>query len=486
MIRTLECILILLVSMTTIGGIVSCENSGGSGAEKSEEYPIPSATYKVIFPFKEPETLDEKYVYEHNDVVTYMNWVRAKGNIKLVKALSQAIGGDISALIDILDATTSDELTPYVAMEDIGIYNSAKSHYTQTYIPAEPVFYQKDNLGNLIPITRTGFEGIVLRKDSSPTPSPPTTCGKLFGPELKGHIEYAITTSDNCYLSISLVHRNDKLGLSISKLDLYGNELWRYELAEGRFRGIEELENNRYYLGVYAFDKSGGCGSIIINSSGKEERRTDCYNDPPLMENWFNCVTNDGCMAETYGGASNKVIVIKSSCGKSGWVEDYTEKNINDYCANFIRPTSDNGCIITGSAEHADSIPDLYLLKIDAMGNKEWGHVYDSERVEEGICVCEKRGGGYIVVGSSAELIEAHDYGWSSKLPSPLLLMVDEKGNEIKRKIYYEDTTFEEFQYICKAHDSGYIILGDANRYATGNPFIMIKIDEDGNCVSEF
>ena len=125
---------------------------------------IPSATYKVILPFKQPDTIDEKYAYEHNDTITYMNWIRTKNDIQLVLALEKAFHGDITALLDIIEVASADmELAAYIPLEDMRTFQMAHPAISdETYVPAEPVYYQEDALGNLIPIGRTDSAGISL------------------------------------------------------------------------------------------------------------------------------------------------------------------------------------------------------------------------------------------------------------------------------------------------------------------------------------
>ncbi len=121
-----------------------------------------TATYKVIFPFKEPGTVDEKFAYENNDVITYMNWVRSKDNAGLFIAFSNAYNGEVIGLIDHI--SSSMELSPYIPPEDQIVFKAANPQLSQeTYVSADPVYYQEDALRKLIPVKHTGFEGIMLR-----------------------------------------------------------------------------------------------------------------------------------------------------------------------------------------------------------------------------------------------------------------------------------------------------------------------------------
>ncbi len=129
-------------------------------------------TYKVIFPFKIPESIDEQFAHEHNDAVTYMNWVRATNTADLYKAFvegfknaySHNVFGLIDSMIDMKAA--GDEywqLAPYIPSEDINTYQYSNPLFEDqwTYVPATPTFYQ-EALGTLIPVQQTGFDRIVL------------------------------------------------------------------------------------------------------------------------------------------------------------------------------------------------------------------------------------------------------------------------------------------------------------------------------------
>jgi len=149
---------IVIVMMLSL---IACDSTPGASTTSSTN------TYKVIFPFKEPETLDESYVYEHNDVVTYMNWVRAKDNYELAESLANALVGDMTSILDIVEvAQYSLELTPYIPLEDVRTFQMAHPELSQeTYVPAEPIYYQEDASGNLILLRDSGFLGIVLPEE---------------------------------------------------------------------------------------------------------------------------------------------------------------------------------------------------------------------------------------------------------------------------------------------------------------------------------
>lgn len=83
--------------------IFSACNPNPSDTPAPVQAPSQMPTYKVIFTFKEPVTINEKFIYENNDVVTYMNWVRTKENAQLANALTKAALGDPTSLLDMVE-----------------------------------------------------------------------------------------------------------------------------------------------------------------------------------------------------------------------------------------------------------------------------------------------------------------------------------------------------------------------------------------------
>ena len=120
-------------------------------------------TFRVIFPFKKPDTAMGRMVYENNGLVTYMNWVRTEADLSMAKALASAVAGDPLALIELLKEMKSSALAPFIPREDLPVYQAAQADYQGTHVPAYPLFFQEAPHGELTLIQKTGIDGIVLR-----------------------------------------------------------------------------------------------------------------------------------------------------------------------------------------------------------------------------------------------------------------------------------------------------------------------------------
>ncbi len=146
---------------------------------------------------------------------------------------------------------------------------------------------------------------------------------------------------------------------------------------------------------------------------------------------------------------------------------------------NDIKQTPDGGYILVGSTtSFGNGGSDVYVVKVDALGNEEWSHTYGGPNDDYGKSVQLTQDGGYVIAGdfqqtnnssdiymlkinASGELIFEHTF-------SNNLADSDEFGNEIKPTL-----------------DGGFIIVG-----TTSNPdgikngpfdFYLVKTDSEGN-----
>ena len=72
----------------------------------------------------------------------------------------------------------------------------------------------------------------------------------------------------------------------------------------------------------------------------------------------------------------------------------------NDDTGLSIKPTSDNGFIITGSSIDKDNgKSDIYLAKVDFLLNLEWDNTFGGDGVDVGFSVIQSSDGGYLIGG---------------------------------------------------------------------------------------
>lgn len=101
----------------------------------------------------------------------------------------------------------------------------------------------------------------------------------------------------------------------------------------------------------------------------------------------------------SFGNGDEDVYVVKtSSTGDTLWTKAYGGSNAE--VANDMQQTNDNGYIICGNTmSFGFGQNDIYLIKLDAVGNSVWVKTYGGINQEEGNSVKQTIDGGFIIAG---------------------------------------------------------------------------------------
>jgi hypothetical protein len=69
-----------------------------------------------------------------------------------------------------------------------------------------------------------------------------------------------------------------------------------------------------------------------------------------------------------------------------------------------VQQTADEGYIVTGFQLSGSINTDVYLIKTDSSGGKDWEKTFGGTLPDEGWSVCQIIGGGYIITGKTSSL----------------------------------------------------------------------------------
>ncbi|MGB9722031.1 MAG: T9SS type A sorting domain-containing protein [bacterium] len=159
------------------------------------------------------------------------------------------------------------------------------------------------------------------------------------------------------------------------------------------------------------------------------------------------------------------IIYINIVFAQLKWLGIYGgEGNDDGYC---VKQTYDNGYITVGSTTSFGNGTQVYLLKIDSLGDTIWTKTYGGADWDIGYCVQQTSDSGYIVVGTTTSFGENYQV---------YLIKTDSLGDTLWTRTY-GGPSYEFGWAVQQTTDGGYIIAGTTQN---GGVY-LIKTDADGD-----
>jgi len=165
------------------------------------------------------------------------------------------------------------------------------------------------------------------------------------------------------------------------------------------------------------------------------------------------------------------VYLIKiNAMGDTLWTKDYQIRG-TDY-GYAVWQTSDSSFIITGCKDYTGlGKGDVYLIKTNSSGDTLWTRTFGGAGWDEGFSVKQTSDGGYIVAGWKTSV------GDSTQV---YLIKTNPFGDTLWTRTY-GGTNAERGYSAQQTSDGGYIIAGYTNSFGAGRyDFYVIKIDAQG------
>lgn len=188
-----------------------------------------------------------------------------------------------------------------------------------------------------------------------------------------------------------------------------------------------------------------------------------------------------GCFGRPAGSthvAEGMYLLKVDSEGKKIWDKKYVVNDTDRGHGHDAVQSGDGGYVVTGSTRsfYTGNV-DLHLLKVDGEGEKVWEKNYGGSRSKSGKAIVQSGDGGFVIAGKITEIA-----GTKSDV---YVLKVDAKGEKVWERTFGRKGR-EEASSIVQSGDEGFVLAGlkQKDDVMSGDLYVL-KVDEDGEKVWE-
>jgi hypothetical protein len=136
-----------------------------------------------------------------------------------------------------------------------------------------------------------------------------------------------------------------------------------------------------------------------------------------------------------------------------------------DDAAFSIKPTSDNGYILTGSSNDH-----LLVIKLDYWGDTTWTRIFNIKDGSVGTDICQTNYGDYGVTGG---------LGNGANMVDLFVARLHSDGDTVWIRSF-GGVEWDRGEAICPTQDGGFIVTGQTQSIGDGSEIITIKLDSNG------
>jgi len=354
---------------------------------------------------------------------------------------------------------------------------------------AAPYFTGNDTLKYIATDGKGSFDtaSVIIKVEPNPDPGILPEWQKSYG-----HFEYnqgysVHGTSDGGYIIVgSTEHPTDDdyidHDILLIKADASGNLIWKQtigtEFYEEAFSVLQTSDDGYILVGTRGLDRAGiefRLWLIKTNSSGDTLWTRD------FGETWrdhgysLQLTDDDGFIISgtTWGGDDTDMdswIIRTDANGEELW--NRIIKLDGDQQETKILSTSDNGYILMSDHYSLPWEPaDMLLVKLNSQADIVWSNSYGGYENDEGSCIQEVEGEGYIITGMTESEGNGNEDMW--------LLKTDLFGNLDWSQTYGGENS-DYGSSVCQV-PGGFIVCGETEEPGPGIAGWIMLIDEEGN-----
>ncbi|MHA1990620.1 MAG: hypothetical protein ACW981_11515 [Candidatus Hodarchaeales archaeon] len=181
----------------------------------------------------------------------------------------------------------------------------------------------------------------------------------------------------------------------------------------------------------------------------------------------------------SYGSGGKDVWLIKTdNIGFQQW--NQTFGSTMDDASSKIIETSDGGYVLSGYTKREESLSgtgEMWLIKLNSTGDKQWDNIFGGRKGEEASSVIETSDGGFLLVGSSSS-VGPQVIDNVLAVTDIFIVKTDVNGSE-QWENNFGTINFEYANAVIETSDGGYLIAGSGVSFS-GFDIWLIKTDNLG------
>ena len=318
---------------------------------------------------------------------------------------------------------------------------------------------------------------------------------KTFGGDKNDYASSVQQTTDGGYIIAGWANgifpypydiRTSEADAYLLKIDSNGNKLWDKIFGGTKFdiaSSVQQTTDGGYIIAgeTYSFGESSDIYVVKTDSNGNKQwektfggtKEDYAQSVQQTFDGGYIIAGDSNSFVDPYpvDGYPNIYLIKTDSSGNKQWENTFGVKGVRD-CAYSVQQTKDNGYIITGFTNswgvNFGRYADIYLIKTDPNGNKQWDRLFGSGIAQS---VQQTNDEGYIVAGIIST---------SEKSGEFYLIKTDSNGDKQWERTFGGGD--KEWAYsVQQTTDGGYIIAGETYSFGESSDIYVVKTDSNGN-----
>ncbi len=325
------------------------------------------------------------------------------------------------------------------------------------------------------------------RKDITTEPNPSVKFEKSLGGALDDQAKSVLVKNNALYVFGTTKSFGEPNGDHyLLKLDLNGNILFEKTyggaLAEEGFKILTTKDGNLLLVGSTESTTSNQKDVHVIKVDTAGNLLWENIFGGPL-DDWPNTVIetsrNEFCIVgttESYGAGARDIYLIWVNQDGNLLSEIYHGESGIDGGADLLE-VENNNLLLFGYTENYGAVNrDLYLLKMNSLGDSIWAKIYGGNDYEESQKLVKTQKGDFLLHGHSASTDPIHDM---------YTVKVDNTGNPIWAK-NYGGTSHDGGQAMLINSEGNYVLIARSTSFGAGDRNIyMVTTNTNGDVLSE-